>query len=251
MDLRLTDGVTAPLAEPPRRSGACTVLERAPGDGRLRQPRLLSDLGELVPAHLTTGRPAAPREALRRRRRWRPGRRSPAPSPRCAPQGVRVRERLAVRARSRCPTRAAPADWVCTRAETWRGDGTRVLAQFHTPGGQYGAVAAKAENVAGLRARAIRMCWPGCCGSRGRVPGTCLPPAREDTASITATGGVSASARGALLAARPSRGPGRAEGDPEGRAGDRRVALAPYLNRSWNVRVEQFSRGVIFPLSVA
>jgi hypothetical protein len=94
---------------------------------------------------------------------------------------------------------------VCTRAETWRGGGTRVLAQFRTPGGKYGAVAAKAENVpacgtkdpqvlAGVLWKAEKGGWYLlAAGSRG-------------TASISTTGGVRASARGGLLAARARQG---------------------------------------------
>src|SRR5690606_41929859 len=62
MDLTLTDGVTSPLASPALRPGACTsgnVLQLTDGTGT----RLVTDLGEVVPAHLTAGRPGAAREA--------------------------------------------------------------------------------------------------------------------------------------------------------------------------------------------
>ncbi|MCZ9344040.1 hypothetical protein NGM37_40470, partial [Streptomyces sp. TRM76130] len=50
-------------------------------------------------------------------------------------------------ARQRLPHATGTATWVCTRAETWRGTGAKVLAQFHTPGGRHGTVTANAVDV--------------------------------------------------------------------------------------------------------
>ncbi|CAM5547432.1 hypothetical protein SGLAM104S_07216 [Streptomyces glaucescens] len=53
MELTVTDGIASPLASPATRSGACTswnVLEVTDASGT----RLLTDLGELVPARLTS-----------------------------------------------------------------------------------------------------------------------------------------------------------------------------------------------------
>lgn len=62
-ELTLSDGVTSPLASPvQQRSGACTswnALELTDGS----DTRVVTDLGELVPARLTTGRPGAAKDA--------------------------------------------------------------------------------------------------------------------------------------------------------------------------------------------
>lgn len=202
MDLGLTDGVTAPLASPGGQNGACTswnVLQVADGSGT----RLMTDLGELVPAHLTTGKPGYTKEAsgAQALRTWAPMA--------CSLQAVRSQGVRSVNAweyaRQSLPAASGSAAWVCTRAETWRGGGARVLAQFHTPGGKYGAVAAKAENspacgprdphvLAGVLWRSQAGAW------------YLLAAGSRDTASITVSGGVSGSAKGYLLAAEAKQG---------------------------------------------
>ncbi|MER6984502.1 hypothetical protein ABT317_48045, partial [Streptomyces carpinensis] len=150
LDLGLKDGVTGPLASPAEQAGTCTrwnVLQLT-GDGGTR---VLSDLGELVPAHLTTGRPAAPHEAssASELRAWAPYACSLG-----AVRGQGVRSVNAWQyAAQPLPDASGVAAWVCTRAETWRGEGPRVLAQFRAPGGKYGAVVAKAEDVPACGAR--------------------------------------------------------------------------------------------------
>ncbi|MCZ9339368.1 hypothetical protein NGM37_16470, partial [Streptomyces sp. TRM76130] len=72
-ELSLTGGVTSPLASPVQRPGDCAswnALELTDGAAT----RLLSDLGELVPARLTAGRPGASRDVsgARERRAWAP-----------------------------------------------------------------------------------------------------------------------------------------------------------------------------------
>ncbi|MGW3492854.1 hypothetical protein [Streptomyces sp. NPDC001020] len=202
MDLGLTDGVTTPLASPAQQTGSCAswhVLELTDGFGT----RLLTDLGELTPAHLTVGRPTAPREvsgavALRT---WSPFACSLAA---VRSQGVRSVNAWEY-ARQPLPDDSGSAAWVCTRADTWRGDGPRVLAQVHTPGGAYGAVAAKAEGVPACGAKdphaLAGVLWKSAAGSW-----YLLAAGSEDTASIRATGGVSGSARGNLLAVRTKHG---------------------------------------------
>lgn len=100
---------------------------------------------------------------------------------------------------------AGSAEWVCTRAETWRGGGTRVLAQFHTPGGAYGAIVAKAENVPACGAKdphvLAGVLWKSETGSW-----YLLAAGSRATSSISTTGGVRASARGGLLAVRAEQG---------------------------------------------
>ncbi|WP_210576261.1 hypothetical protein [Streptomyces sp. GESEQ-4] len=202
MNLGLTDGVTAPLASPGGQNGACTswnVLQVTDGSGT----RLMTDLGELVPARLTTGKPGYTKEAsgAQALRTWAPMA--------CSLQAVRSQGVRSVNAweyaRQSLPEANGSAAWVCTRAETWRGGGARVLAQFHTPGGRYGAVAAKAENsqacgprdphvLAGVLWRSKAGAW------------YLLAAGSRDTASITVSGGVSGSAKGYLLAAQAKQG---------------------------------------------
>jgi hypothetical protein len=73
-----------------------------------------------------------------------------------------------------------------------------VLAQFHTPGGAQGAVAAQAENVPACGARDPQVLagvlWKSKAGGW-----YLLAAGNRATASIRATGGVEGSARGSLL----------------------------------------------------
>ncbi|MFL4903690.1 hypothetical protein ACJ6WF_10985 [Streptomyces sp. MMS24-I2-30] len=204
MDLDLTDGITAPLAGPALRSGACTswnALELTDASGT----RIATDLGELVPAQLTTGRPgvgeAPSRSGAETLATWAPFACSLA-AQRSA--GVRSVNAWAY-ADQALPEATGTAEWVCTRAETWRGDGTSVLAQFHTPGGRYGAVAARAKDVAACGPRdphvLAGVLWKSEAGSW-----YLLAAAGRDTESIRATGGISASVHGRLLTARAKKG---------------------------------------------
>ncbi|MHC3472502.1 hypothetical protein ACYF6T_27925 [Streptomyces sp. 7R007] len=202
MDLDLAHGVTAPQASPALASGACTswnVLQLTDGTGT----RLLTDLGELVPARLTVGRPGSAREAsgAQALRTWAPYA--------CSLSSVRAGGVRSVNAwayaEQPLPDASGTADWVCTRAETWRGGGTRVLAQFRTPGGTYGAVAAKAENGPECGAKdphvLAGVLWKSEAGSW-----YLLAAGSRGTSSVRASGGVSASSRGGLLAARAEQG---------------------------------------------
>ncbi|MFE4049982.1 hypothetical protein [Streptomyces sp. YIM B13518] len=200
--LALTGGVTPPLAGPAGRPGPCAswnVLELTDGTGT----RLVTDLGELVPAHLTAGRPGRTHEvsgagALRT---WAPYACSLG-AMRSA--GVRSVNAWAF-AGQPLPGGSGEAAWVCTRAETWRGGGARVLAQFHTPGGRFGVVAAKAEDVPACGEREPRV-LAGVLWKSGTGDWYLLAAGSRDTASIRATGGVEGSARGHLLALRAEAG---------------------------------------------
>ncbi|WP_371671962.1 hypothetical protein OG985_32705 [Streptomyces sp. NBC_00289] len=201
MAVPLTGGVTSPLATAPQ-TGACTswnVLQLTDGSGT----RLLSDLGELVPAHLTAGRPGSTGEAsgARALRVWSPYACSLA-SMRSA--GVRAVNVWAYAVQP-LPDASGSADWVCTRAETWRGGGTRVLAQFHTPGGVYGAVAAKAENVPSCGPRDPHV-LAGVLWKSEKDSWYLLAAGSRGTSSVSATGGVAGTARGGLLAVRAEQG---------------------------------------------
>ncbi|KUO23108.1 hypothetical protein [Streptomyces dysideae] len=203
MDLGLTDGVTAPLASPAaRQDGACTswnVLQLTADAGT----RVSTDLGELVPARLTTGRPGATRDAsgAEALRTWAPFACSLADA---RARGVRSVNAWAY-AEQPLPDASGTADWVCTRAETWRGGGPRVLAQFHTPGGAHGAVAAKAENAPACGSRdphvLAGVLWKSKAGGW-----YLLAAGSRDTASIRTTGGVEGAGQGNLLAVRAEQG---------------------------------------------
>ncbi|WP_432135679.1 hypothetical protein [Streptomyces sp. bgisy154] len=196
MDLTLAQGVTSPMSSPATRSGACTtwnVLRVTDARGS----HLLSDLGELVPARLTTGRPGAAKdvtgaEALRT---WAPFACSLG-----TVRGLGVRSVNAWRYASQpLPDGSGTGSWVCTRAETWRGDGTRAQAQFAVPGGLFGAVAAQAGDVPACGPRdphvLAGVLWKSEGGSW-----YLLAAGDKDTESIRATGGVKGSGDGHLLA---------------------------------------------------
>ena len=201
-DLALTDGVTSPLASSALRPGPCTawyVLQLTDGTGT----RLVTDLGELVPARLTAGRPGRTREAsgAGALRTWAPYA--------CSLSTVRAAGVRSVNAwafaEQPLPDVSGEAAWVCTRAETWRGGGARVLAQFHTPGGRFGAVAAKAEDVPECGERAPRVLagvlWKSAAGDW-----YLLAAGSRDTVSVRASGGVEGTARGPLLTVRAEEG---------------------------------------------
>ncbi|MEU0332799.1 hypothetical protein [Streptomyces sp. NPDC006193] len=200
--LPVTGGVTAPLASPALRSGPCTswtVLQLTDHRGT----RLVTDLGELVPAHLTAGRPGAAGEVsgAAGRRAWAPFACSLA-NGRAA--GVRSVNAWAY-AEQPLPDGSGDAAWVCTRAETWRGDGTAALAQFRTPGGTVGAVVAKGTDVPACGPRdphvLAGVLWKSAGGHW-----YLLAAGSEDVTSVTATGGIAASGEGPLLTAKARRG---------------------------------------------
>nr|WP_306337919.1 hypothetical protein [Streptomyces sp. KL118A] len=192
---RSADGVTDPFAGPVQ-SGACTSWNAL----RLRESsgavRMSTDLGELVPAHLTAGRPQAPREA------------TPAEWSKSACSLATVRSH-GVRsvnswtyARQVLPEANGAADWVCTRADTWRGEGSRILAQFQTSDGPAGAVAAKAEDSPACGSRDPKVLagvlWKSRAGAW-----YLLGAGSKNVTSVTASGGERAV--GNVLAARTER----------------------------------------------
>ncbi|MGW3663824.1 hypothetical protein [Streptomyces sp. NPDC005141] len=202
MDLTLSaDGATSPLAGPPQ-TGACTswnVLQIKDGSGT----HLLTDLGELTPARLSSGRPTASREASGAQdlRGWAPFACSLAS---VRSQGIRSVNTWQY-ARQPLPDASGSAEWVCTRADTWRGGGTRVLAQFRTPGGTYGAVVAKAENSPACGSRDPHV-LAGVLWKSGAGAWYLLAAGSKDTASVDATGGVRGSSEGSQLAVRTKQG---------------------------------------------
>lgn len=202
-ELTLTDGVTSPLASPvQQQSGACTawnVLELTDGS----DTRVVSDLGELVPARLTTGRPGSAKDASGAKAldAWAPYA--------CSLGAVRGQGVRSVNAwefaRQPMPDGTGSGAWVCTRAETWRGEGARVLAQFRTPGGARGAVAAKAQDVPACGERDPHVLAGVLWKSEGGH-WYLLAAGGPDTESVEATGGISDRAEGNLLTAEAEQG---------------------------------------------
>ncbi|MER6466648.1 hypothetical protein ABT278_40125 [Streptomyces sp. NPDC001228] len=202
MDLGLTDGVAAPLAGSALQQGSCTswnVLQLTDAQG----VHLATDLGELVPALLTSGRPGHTEDAsgARALRDWAPFACSLSAE---RSTGVRTVNAWSF-AEQPLPDGSGSGSWVCTRAETWRGDGAVSLAQFRTPGSRYGAVAAKGSDVTACGPRDPHV-LAGVLWKSGAGHWYLLAAGDRDTASVRATGGVTASAQGALLTARAEQG---------------------------------------------
>ncbi|MEU9959240.1 hypothetical protein [Streptomyces sp. NPDC050982] len=195
---RSADGVTEPFASPVQQTGECrswNALELTDRSGT----RLTTDLGELTPARLTSGRPGQPHEASAAT--W-----SPLACSLAAVRGQGVRAVNAWQyARQPLPDASGSANWLCTRADTWRGGGTRVLAQFHAQGQPYGAVVAKAQNVAACGAKDSHV-LAGVLWKSGTGDWYLLAAGSKDTSSIRATGGVDGSTDGNLLAVRAEQG---------------------------------------------
>ncbi|WP_205019723.1 hypothetical protein [Streptomyces sp. HB132] len=196
-------GVTDPLTEPEARGRAdCRswqALELRDGTAA----RLMTDLGELTPVRLTSGAPRSPHDVSggSEREGWA---RTACLLPAMRSNGVRTVNSWPY-ARQRLPEGAGNALWLCTRADTWRGTGSRVLAQFHAPPelsggtGAPGAVAARSEDSPDCGTRRPRVLagvlWKSD-GGRWYV----LAAGSGQFVSVTATGGVRGRASGRLLA---------------------------------------------------
>ncbi|AKG42522.1 hypothetical protein ACWD33_20620 [Streptomyces xiamenensis] len=110
-------------------------------------PYAMADLGELTPALLTYGAPGERAGALSdgtAAARWA---RTACHLSGATATGVRSVNTWNF-AEQELPDGAGTAQWVCTRAETWRGSGSRTMAQFQIPSandGEPGAVVARQE----------------------------------------------------------------------------------------------------------
>ncbi|MCC5475850.1 hypothetical protein [Streptomyces barringtoniae] len=200
--LAVTHGVTAPLASPALQPGKCaswTVLQLTSASGTA----LATDLGELVPAHLTAGRPGSAGEAS-----GAAGLRAWAPFA-CALDAERSGGVRTVNAWSFAdqplPDGSGAASWMCARAETWRGDGTGSLALFGLPGHPAGAVAARGTDARSCGPRdphvLAGVLWKSAAGHW-----YLLAAGDKDTASIQAGGAVTAAGQGQFLVARAKKG---------------------------------------------
>ncbi|MFJ9638992.1 hypothetical protein [Streptomyces sp. NPDC101178] len=134
------DGITAAV-ERPAAGGGCDawpVLQLRSSERIVEKHAfLVTDLGDLTPAHLTytpkpgSGAPARqPREATSPEAllAWA---RTACSLRTLSGSGIRAVNNWAF-AEQRLPEDGASADWLCTRADTWRGPG-RVLVQFLKP----------------------------------------------------------------------------------------------------------------------
>ncbi|MEU0405280.1 hypothetical protein ABZ318_34710 [Streptomyces sp. NPDC006197] len=218
--VRDADGVTDPVPTPAR-GGACTrwnTLQVRDGSGT----RLLTDLGELAPARLLWGPPAAPVDATgtEAREAWA---RTACQLAEVRAHGVRSVNAWRF-ARQPLPGGAGHGTWVCTRAETWRGTGSRVLAQFLVPSpGIPAALAARSEGSPACGVRDPRVL----AGVLWQAPGGgwfVLAAGSPDFTSLEVSGGVKGRSAGPLLAVRATAG---ARADLNGTLGDgtRRTAL--------------------------
>lgn len=187
---RAPDGVTTPFASPAlaRDCASWNALALRDDAGT----RLSTDLGELVPAHLTAGRPGAPREAVAAD--WQ---HSACSLTSVRSHGVRTVNSWAY-ARQQLPEGSGAADWVCARADTWRGGGARTLALFTAPGGTTAAVAAKSEGTPACGSRDPLVLAGVLWKSRGGTWYVVAAASRQVT-SIASSGG--ARARDNVLAA--------------------------------------------------
>ncbi|MET9297274.1 hypothetical protein, partial [Streptomyces sp. NPDC003077] len=213
------DGATAPsptprLAPVPAKAGNPSGRGPAPGADCTAWPalrmdgRLLTDLGELTPARLTYGAPAKPGEVRGKDAETAWARTA------ChlrAMRGVGVRTVNTWQfARQSLPGHAGEARWTCTRADTWRGAGSRTLAQLQAParnGQRYapGAVVAHSENGPACGPRDPRALT----GVMWRAPNGqwwMLAAGSDQVSEITASGGVRGRARGQILAVRATPG---------------------------------------------
>lgn len=202
---RDANGVTERLPSPVQAKGCrhWQALELDEGGTR----RLTTDLGELTPARLTFGPPGSARDVTGEAalESWA--------HTACLLPGVRGHGVRSVNAwefaRQRLPEANGTADWVCTRAETWRGTGSRVMAQFHAPGarpGAPGAVAARAEDSPSCGVREPRVLagvlWKSQAGQWYVVAA-----GSGQLASVTVSGGgVEGGAQGHVVAVRAHKG---------------------------------------------
>ncbi|MFC9246510.1 hypothetical protein ACFT7S_21710 [Streptomyces sp. NPDC057136] len=205
---RGADGVTAALAGLGDISGDCRSWE-ALEVRDAEAVRLLTDLGELTPVRLTSGTPSAAHDVSGRAERESWARTA------CLLSAVRAGGVRSVNswlfARQPLPEGGGPARWFCVRAETWRGTGSRVLAEFQAPaepsGGAVapGAVAARAEDSPACGPRDPRVLagvlWKSA-GGRWYV----LAAGSGQFASLTTSGGVVGRSPGRLLAVRARAG---------------------------------------------
>ncbi|WP_058044717.1 hypothetical protein [Streptomyces roseifaciens] len=191
---RGADGVTDPTPSPAPASD-CHGWPALQMGGRL-----VTDLGELTPARLTSGTPAAPRDVGDRARAgWA---HTACHLQTMRGQGVRTVNAWPYSVQQ-LPGGAGSAEWTCARAETWRGAGSRALALFQVPGARAaaaGTVVARAEDTPACGTRdphvLAGVLWKSAAGTWYALAAA----GGGDVQSVTASGGVRGSAPGDRLA---------------------------------------------------
>lgn len=208
------DGVTGPVPAPPSGEGCSSwpVLQLRSSERIVeRHAFLVTDLGDLSPAHLTytplpgAGAPARqPREATGDTAlvSWA---RTACSLRSLRGSGVRAVNNWAF-AEQKLPETGARSTWVCTRADSWRGPG-RIMVQFQQPASSLvepGTVVAEDRDTASCS----RFGQHVLAGTHWRAPsGTwfLLAAGSRDVTRITATGAVRADERARTLAVRAPR----------------------------------------------
>ncbi|WP_426403437.1 hypothetical protein ACN9M0_09760 [Streptomyces sp. R-07] len=200
--VRDADGVTDPVPSPAR-AGACTrwnTLQVRDGSGL----RLLTDLGELAPARLLWGPPAAAVDATgaEARQAWA---RTACQLTEVRAHGVRSVNAWRF-ARQPLPEGAGLGTWLCTRAETWRGTGSRVLAQFLVPSPEVpAALAARSEGSPACGVRDPRVL----AGVLWQAPGGgwyVVAAGTEEFTALDLSHGVTGRSQGRFLAVKAAPG---------------------------------------------
>ncbi|WP_431044782.1 hypothetical protein ACQUSR_24590 [Streptomyces sp. P1-3] len=192
---RSADGVTAPVASPAARSGGCESW-RALQFGRY----VVTDLGDLIPARLTYGPPGAPGEAAgaEARASWA---RTACKLSAVTSRGVRSVNSWRFAAQP-LPDGTGSGAWACVRAETWRGRGSSVLAEFQPPAARPsapGMVAAVADDTAACGPREPRVLAGVLWKAQGGQWYVMAAGSRQVT-SIASTGAVTGAEAGRVLA---------------------------------------------------
>ncbi|WP_329165535.1 hypothetical protein OG709_09070 [Streptomyces sp. NBC_01267] len=195
---RTADGVTDPVRSPDtsRSCASWNALTMQDGAGK----HLVTDLGELTPARLVSGPPGRPHDVTGAadRASWA---HTACLLPAVRSHGVRAVNSWQF-ATQQLPEANGGAAWLCTRAETWRGTGSRVLAEFLTPGGKPsapGAVVARAEDSPACGTRQPRALAGVLWKSRGGHWYVLAAGSRQIT-SLATTGEATGSTVGRLLA---------------------------------------------------
>lgn len=213
---RTADGVTEPVRMPgaDSRPGVCgdtwpaLQFSATPGVG-VERPFLLTDLGDLVPAHLTYQPPGN-------------GTSVEATGPTALANVARTACNLSSMsglgtrsvnvwryATQRLPEGNGRASWVCARADTWRGTDGRALALFLPPAskpGTPGAPVGQSTRDTGACGRAVPRVLAGALWKSTGGHWYLLAAGSRDVTGIKATGGVTGSAKGATLAVRARQG---------------------------------------------
>ncbi|MGR4879343.1 hypothetical protein ACIPUC_07920 [Streptomyces sp. LARHCF249] len=196
------DGVTPPVPSPAP-AGSCTSWNALAltGDGATR---LITDLGELTPARLTSGAPGAERDVTEGAELgdWS---RIACLLPSVRSHGVRTVNAWTY-AKQPLPEGDGAATWLCTRAETWQGSADRVQAQFLAPGAPLAAQAARSEGSPACGPREPRVLAGVLWKSRAGQWYVLAAGSAQFASLSVSGGGVSGSANGNRLAVKAPAG---------------------------------------------